>query len=281
VNVDACLAGYGGVVAVAAPWVLSRQPAMTTLPRLGVATWLTAAVSATLSWFGAAALLAAHPGAVARMVGFAVLLGLGGRVAWVAVGNWRDVRSGRARHVAALTLVGRRDHELGVTIVDSPQAAAYCLPGRAGGQVVLTSGAAAVLTARQLSAVLAHERAHLAGHHHALMSLSQAMSRLVPGLPLLRDVRTQVALLLEMRADDIAARRHGRRTVATAIAAMGASQALPATLGAGGADAAHRARRLLMPASARLRSRVGLAMTTAALAVGPLVALLPECPHPW
>jgi Zn-dependent protease with chaperone function len=280
-NVDACLAVYGGTAAVVTPWVLTRQPAMTTLPRLGVVTWLTAAVSVVGSWFAAAAFLAVQGPAFPRLAGLALLGVLGGRCVWVTARTWREVRTGRARHRAALALVGRPDGRLGVTIVDSPQPAAYCLPGQAGGVVVVTSGAATVLSPSELSAVLAHERAHLAGRHHALTSVCQALSHLVPRLPLLREVRRQVALLLEMRADDVAARRHGRRTVASAIAAMGMNPVHPAALGAGGADAARRAQRLLTPVSTHNRSRVHLSLIAAALAAGPLGMLLSECPHPW
>ncbi len=73
-------------------------------------------------------------------------------------------------HAQAAPIVGRR---LPVTspggdpavVLDDPRPAAYCVPGRPG-TIVLTSGALAVLDPAQLAAVLAHERAHLAGRHH-------------------------------------------------------------------------------------------------------------------
>jgi Zn-dependent protease with chaperone function len=47
----------------------------------------------------------------------------------------------------------------------------YCVPGRLP-TIVVTTGALAVLEPEQLAAVLAHERAHLAGRHHLLLAVT-------------------------------------------------------------------------------------------------------------
>jgi Peptidase family M48 len=72
--------------------------------------------------------------------------------------------------------------------------------------VILTTAAAQALDADQLDAVLAHERAHLAGRHHRLLALARIGREVFPFLPLMRDAEQQVARLVELHADDAATR---------------------------------------------------------------------------
>jgi bla regulator protein blaR1 len=281
VTVDACLAGYGLGMAMVAPRLLARQTAPGHAPRLAVAAWLAAAAAVLGAWLGAAISLADHPGAVARGVGVALLVGLPTRVLWVCAVIWWVTRSRRMSHIQAAALLGRRDADLGVIVVDSREPAAYCVPTLRGGVVVVTTAARSALSPRQLRAVLAHEHAHLRGHHHLLISLGQAMSRAIPALPLFRQLGVELTRLLEMRADDAAAKLHGRRTVATAIAAMGARPSPAGTLGAGGPAALQRALRLTQPNTATPLRRIALAATATAVAASPYLATLAPCPHPW
>lgn len=280
-NVDACLAAYGVVVAIAAPYLLGRRSAIEAAPRLGVAAWLLAAASALAAWLMAGISLAYHPGAAARTVGLAILGALSARLIWAWLVTWHRTRSSRARHTQAAILLGRRDPAIGAVVVDSPEAAAYCLPHAGGGMVVVTTGARAVLSVGELNAVLSHERAHLDGRHHLLIGVGQVLARALPVPRLFGELGRQVPRLLEMHADDAAARLHGADTVATAIARMSSPSAPSSALGAGGPAAVVRALRLTRTGPAPLRSRVALAATTIALAVGPFLATLPACPHPW
>ncbi len=93
---------------------------------------------------------------------------------------------------------------------------------------MLTSGALAVLDPAQLTAVLAHERAHLAGRHHLLIALIRALAASFPAVPLFTQGHAEVARLAEMRADDAAARRSGRPALVAALLAMGTGAAVPA-----------------------------------------------------
>ena len=137
-------------------------------------------------------------------------------------------------------------------VLDTPQPAVYCVPGRPA-TIVLTTGALAVLDEPQLLAVLAHEHAHLAGRHHLLVTLGKAARAGFPGVPLFTRGADEVARLAEMRADDVAAGRSGRVTLLQALVAMGTGQplaapsaALAATGGAvdrAGAQAARPAQR--------------------------------------
>ncbi|MDZ4266075.1 MAG: M56 family metallopeptidase, partial [Mycobacterium sp.] len=85
-------------------------------------------------------------------------------------------------------------------VIDAPQKAAYCLGGRTG-TIVITSAALAALERPHLDAVLAHERAHLAGRHHLLLSVTRALTAGLPRMRLFTVAHTEVARLLEMCAD--------------------------------------------------------------------------------
>lgn len=278
-SVDPCLAAYGGVVAILAPSLLARL-GVDGSPRLGLAAWFIAATSAVMAWLGAALSLTHHPGQIAPGVGAGLLAGLSARLVWVTLRTWWENRVRRGRHAEAAVLLGRLDSDLGALIVDSPQPAAYCLPGPRGGMVVVTTGATSILTRPQLRAVLSHERAHLDGRHHVLLYLGRVLSRAFWPLPPFRQVGAEVARLVEMRADDAAARVHGRWTVAAAIATLGTSRAPTFALGAG-ERAAARALRLSLPPGASRTNRLALAATALLLAAGPFLAAVPQCPHPW
>lgn len=280
-NVDACVAAFGVAAATATPFLLSRYSGIEDTPRLGVAAWLLAAVSVLGSWLAAGVSLAHHPGAVAQAVGMALLGGLSVRLLWAWIVTWRATRSSRARHVQAATLLGRRDPATGAVVVDSPEPAVYCLPRPGGGLVVVTTGARAALSVPELDAVLAHERAHLDGRHHLLIGIGHALARALPLPGLFREVGRQVPRLLEMRADDAAARLHGADMVVAAIASMSSRMTPAGALGAGGPAASVRALRLTGTKPTALRGRVILVATAITLAVGPFLATLPPCPHPW
>jgi len=279
-SIDACLAAYGLVAAITLPYVLERQP-IERLPRLGVAAWLLATVSVLASWLAAGLTLAIHHDVLSRAFGIGLVVVVGTRLGWALVRTWWVTRQRRAIHADAAAILGHHDRVLGAVVLDSPEPAAYCLPRSGGGLVVVTTGAASRLSLRQLLAVLEHERAHLDGHHHLLLGLGQALSRVVPGLRLFRRLGDQVHRLLEMQADDAAARIHGPRTVASAIAAMGAASAPLGAMGMGDSTATARVLRLIGDDRGRGPRQFVTLLAVAALALAPYLALLPNCPHPW
>jgi Zn-dependent protease with chaperone function len=151
-------------------------------------------------------------------------------------------------------------------VLDAPQPAAYCVPGRPA-TIVLTTAALAILDADQLTAVLAHERAHLAGRHHLLTSLTRGLAAVFPAVPLFTRGPLEVARLAELRADDAAARRSGRRTLVAALLAMGTGAAVPAAaLAATGGATAARVQRLLDPPGRTARGVLALMTVTLLLA---------------
>ncbi|MCG5215923.1 M56 family metallopeptidase, partial [Streptosporangium soli] len=176
-------------------------------------------------------------------------------------------RGERRRHAEALALLGRHDGRLGALVVDYEERMAYCLPGR-NGQTVITTGALRSLAAEQVAAVLAHERAHLRGRHHLVLAGAETLTRAFPRVPLFERARTEIARLIELLADDVAARRHPRIHLAAALVSLATGRVPAFALGAGGATALTRVRRMLNPGAplARRERLAGL------LAVGVLLA---------
>lgn len=167
----------------------------------------------------------------------------------------------RRQQATALRLLGRTDHELGAVVIEDPQAAAYCVPGRAR-RIVLTTAAYERLTSTQLRAVLAHERAHLNGKHALLRTLGTLPARLLPGLPATRDAAHAVTRLLEYRADDAACRHAPRITLAEALLKL-ATPASTSVLNAAGTATADRITRLLRSSGHANGPRLGTVVSTA------------------
>lgn len=166
--------------------------------------------------------------------GLTLSVGLVVALAW----SWVRVARIRRRHRDLLALVAREDAELpGVLILDHPLTVAYCLPGLRA-QVVLSSGALSTLSAREVSAVLAHERTHARERHDLVLLPFAALGRLLPRIRLVAVAAEAVALLVEMRADEGACRAHGAGSLAHALRRVAVSPP-PGAIGIadGGVDA--------------------------------------------
>ncbi|HEU5332661.1 MAG TPA: M56 family metallopeptidase [Actinocrinis sp.] len=211
---------------------------------------------------------------------------LAARICFCLVATVAAARLRRRAHAAVLRLCGRPDGALNVTVLEHDQAASYCLPGR-GGRIVVTSKAIQLLTADQLSAVLAHERAHLRGRHHLLITFAAALRRAVPRVRLIAYTDREVRRLVELLADDAAARDHGALTVATALAVLGAGHVPGGALGVvEGPSALARIARLAGPSAGLSRRRAALSGAVLAAAVtvpvllagGSVAVLMRHCP---
>ncbi|MFB7513270.1 M56 family metallopeptidase [Streptomyces sp. NPDC056144] len=268
-NAAPALLGYAAVVGAVAPHVLVRSAWPHRAPGLGVALWLALIVSFVLTVVLAVAQLASVDGHVhAGLAGLGELLHacgvgigagidlgdvlrpvssvtgldlatsllpLGALAAFLGAFALRLLRGGalRARHRDRLDKVGVRSARLGATVLPHEAPAAYCLPGFRP-RVVVSDGAVRLLTPGQLGAVLAHERAHVAGRHHLLLAAARAFSAVVPWLPLARRAREQMPVLVEMLADDRALRSHRREELATAMYELAAGRAPKGALAAHG-----------------------------------------------
>lgn len=298
----ACLLLYSIAVCIVGPPVLCRLTRAGHAPRCGAAAWLIAIASVLISWFSAALLTVAdlftglehRVGVLASCLAFLcdVLLGHAGRgpqvllvaaavggVVAVSVTAVRLVRSFislrvRTRdHVDAVRLVGRQISDDGVFLVDSPERIAYCASGRLS-VIVVTTGAVAALDADQFAAVLAHERAHLAGRHHLVAGALRSIAAVFPRFALMTRGATEVSRMLEMCADDAAVRRFGHNTLLSGL--MSLAGTTPAgSLAAAGVATLSRAERLAVPATSRMRirTRVALISASAMIAGSPVAAM--------
>ncbi|GAB3492945.1 M56 family metallopeptidase [Nocardiopsis coralliicola] len=271
-------------------------------PRAMLAAWLAATAAWLLSWAAFLLLVAIEAlgpglkgfltacvtlaqaihrngGALLLPVLAAAAAGLLLRFTWVSVR--RAIRSAQWRrsHVSGLDAAGRTAVVEGhrVHLVPRSRPEVYCLPGDRA-CVVVTQGAVDALTPRELRAVLAHERAHLTGRHHAMVGWVRLLNTAFPGVPLLAAAEEETAVLVEWAADDRAVRAAGPAALAHALGAMaGARTAAPeATLGVLGACPVQRVRRLLTPLPAPRHRTLRRIMAAAAVcaAAAPLVLLL-------
>lgn len=178
-------------------------------------------------------------------------------------------RRDRRRTRDALALVAHEDVALGATLVEADVAAAYCLPGRHG-RIVLTTGAVRSLDADELAAVIAHERAHLREHHHLAVAAANGLATAFRGVPLFSAAASEIARLVELRADDAAASDTDNVSVAAALVALAGMRTPKAALAAAACGGAARVTRLLSPATP-----VGVARRSAVLTVLTVVTLAP------
>jgi Zn-dependent protease with chaperone function len=293
-------------------------------PRLGLAAWLAAIASVLALALAALGLLARTaadgwpsfarsvcetvttgvcPPAVYRSaayeLGLAAVAFLGG-ITLIVLGcrygrSLRRASISTREHAEAARIVGRRAAGPDAAFVlDAARPAVYCVPGRPP-TIVLTTGALAVLDPEQLAAVLAHERAHLAGRHHLMLAATRSLAAVAPFVPLFARGSAEVARLAEMRADDAAARRaggrpgdepgreprieRGRRALLTALLAMAAGAApapVPASwLPATGGVVAARVRRLAEPPAPARLACYGLTLAACTVAIAAAAVLVP------
>jgi Zn-dependent protease with chaperone function len=159
----------------------------------------------------------------------------------------------RRRHRILLSLIAHDDPGVpGVRVVDHPGAAAYCLPGLRS-EVVVSAGTLTLLDADELTAVLAHEAAHVRERHDLVLLPFIALNWALPWLSVVRNAHSSVALLIEMAADDRARRYCSPRRLATALLRFGTAGVVPApngAMGAGGEQVMARVNRLIKPGAA-------------------------------
>ena len=281
----ALLALYAGAARLTgAGWTLHAPgPALLLWQALGLAAGLLAlelAATVALAPLGATHVraLAAVPAPVpwwawlAGVAGLAVLLRLG---AVLLSSTVRTLRA-RHRHRVLVDLVATRNPLLrGTHVVDHDVPVAYCLPGLRP-RVVVSRGVLTALDEDELRAVLEHELAHVVQRHDLVVLPFVALGATFPWLAPVRRAQEQVALLVEVLADDQAVRRHDRRVLARALCKVGGAGAPAGGLGAGGTSGVlQRAARLLEPPAPLPALRTGLVLATAAaVALLPAVGLL-------
>jgi Zn-dependent protease with chaperone function len=298
------LVSYAIAAAALGAWWLARASWPRRMPRLGIAAWQVLTVTTIVSVLVAGTLAAApclptrsnwnamtelrehyaSPGRVViGLIAAGVTVTVIARMTWAITAAMALARSRRAHHDEALALLGRPGPVPGMMVLENDRPAVYCVPGRK--RIVCTTGALDRLDRPQLQAVLAHEHAHLAGRHHLVIMLARVLERAFPGIQFLATAADEIGCLVEMAADDSAARQVPRLALARALLALATSNAPAGVLNAAGTAGAQRIRRLLETprphGSARRKAGFAVTLLTApvlALAA-PAVALLlaPQC----
>lgn len=270
--------------------LLVRITAQGRAPRLAIVAWLTAVATVLGCSLAAVALLlveaaghrdsilVGHAGVSVQIVAAAAVAIATGGLVIVGVRIARALARMRAHtfaHADAVRLVGRSDGG-DVVVIAASEPAAYCVAGRPPA-IVVTTAALTALDHAQLAAVVAHERAHLTGRHAYIVAAVRGLSAALPRIRLLATAATHIGSLLEMCADDAAARRHGREPLLGGLMALAGAVTPAHSLAASGVAVLARAERLSDPPRAltRIRNRIALVGTATTMAATPaLIAAL-------
>ncbi|MDT0439856.1 MULTISPECIES: M56 family metallopeptidase [Streptomyces] len=163
-----------------------------------------------------------------------------------------------------------------LVVLEGERADAWWMSGATPGLVV-TTGALRRLKGRQLDAVLAHEKGHARARHDWLLHCSSALADGFPQVPVFAAFRDEMHRLVELAADDMASRRHGRLTTALALVELNEDRGVFGSAPAGQAHVPQRVHRLLTPPDRLTPTRrLGLTATAALVPVVPvLVAFVP------
>ncbi|MGI5134824.1 M56 family metallopeptidase [Streptomyces sp. CA-106110] len=303
--VPAALLLLGALTAVLAPRLLARADWPDREPVVALWVWqcvvaavlVCCALSMTLSAAAAWAAVRDHVFATAPVsvvdayalgsgsmwaAATAVALACGG--AWSAAMLVREVARARARRrqsraellVRAPLLPGEETRRDRLVVLEGERAEAWWLSG-ATPQLVVTTEALRRLKGKQLDAVLAHEQGHARARHDWLLHSSAALANGFPQVPVFAAFRDEMHRLVELAADDMASRRHGRLTTALALVELNEDRGVFGPCPTPQAHVPHRVHRLLtppdrLPAAQRLR----LTATAALVPVIPvLVAFVP------
>jgi Zn-dependent protease with chaperone function len=211
----------GAVAVVAAAWsvpvALVLAGVTVFLPTSGLTIDVAHLIGACLGRLRAA--YGTPAGAGIATAGQVLTAGMVLRGAWTGARVVRRRRAERRRHRLLVRWAGAHVPELPAVVLEQAEAAAYAVGG-AQRTIVVTRGIVDLLSGPELSAVLAHEHAHLAARHHRLITAAGLVAHALPMVPLLRDAPGRVGRLLEMDADELAAAHHEPRVIASALVAV-------------------------------------------------------------
>lgn len=249
----AVAAGTGFVLAVLGLFIVAQLPPV-----------------AVLGGWSPVALRAAQPvPALAAALGAAIVLVLLGSALF------RAARGGSELLRAAIACRRLGPDADGLVVIEDDEPEAYAVPGM-GGRIVVSTAMLNALSTDERHVLLAHEAAHLAGHHHLYLQFADLAAAANPPL---RSTARSLRLAVERDADEAAAAEVGdRRLVARALARAGLAKAVarrrpqpPTRVVLAGADTSimQRTRALLAPAPRPRRGLVaGLLLLTVVSVVG-------------
>lgn len=228
------LAGLALLLPLLAPLLLARSTWQLTYPRLALGAWLVAfiggcGVSAYL--LGVVIARAVETDATAPPAGAIVLtltawglLGAVGAATALVVARAEPLVSSQRRDLRLLAplATSRRTHgRFTVVSFDSCEPLAFT-GSPLSGEVYISSGLAQILPADKLDAIIEHELVHLRHWHGPIVRLAEINAACLPGrLRAGREFKRAALLLVELIADDAAARRVGPARYANTLLAMG------------------------------------------------------------
>lgn len=244
-TITVALVGYALLISTVGSRLLQRSQWSRRAPHLGIASWIALEASIVLCFalVGAALTLGpSHlnvdlaalvdacvrsfsrqnrtPATAAGWLAGAALLASGvSRLIWVGLRQLRRNRAARRRKAWTADLLGRTDVVPGAVVIPHDDAVAFCIPGNRR-RIVLTSATLELLDRAQMEAVLAHERAHLRGRHHLVLGIARTLVTAFPFVPAFRRAMDEVAVLVEIVADDAARRAHGAGSLGQALGAL-------------------------------------------------------------
>ncbi|HEY1829243.1 MAG TPA: M56 family metallopeptidase [Acidimicrobiales bacterium] len=223
-------------------------------PRMAVLVWQSLGLSAAIAFIGSGLCVAVARfhvgffGGIARLgaglldghplrglglpdaLGLTLAADLAIVLAFVALATvWKTLRV-RARHRLLVNLIARvNPGHPGTMLIEDPRAVAYCVPG-IHPRIVVTTGALAALSGEELAAVLDHERGHIHGRHGLVLLPMTRLWDLFRFIPYATLAPEAMRELLEMAADDHAARRHNPAALASALLRLATPDTLPAAV---------------------------------------------------
>jgi Zn-dependent protease with chaperone function len=272
--------------------MLARASWSMRAPRAAVVLWQSVAVAAVLSAFSAGIAIASRlfvpaldgrpvtdevralgfPLWLAYVTVFAITLLIGARLVIAVLQVAIATRRRRAHHRMLVDLLGAAGTGH-LRIIDVSEPLAYCLPG-VRSRVVVSKGALNMLSDKEITAILRHERAHLRARHDLVLEMFTAVHAAFPRFVRSARALDAVRLLVEMLADDAAVRVAGPTPLARALVACAAGPTPSGALAAGGPSTVARVRRLsgrgnslAVATTAYLAAAAILVVPTVALAV--------------
>lgn len=222
------LAALALATVVLSPALLALRPWQLRRPRTALTLWFAsfalgmalaaAAVGSTILIALASSGHSTATDALAAPLSAWVLLGLMGAVIGLVL-TAAGSSGWEANHRADLAL--SRQEKDGFTLVrfHGSRPDAYAIPGPHP-EIFLSSDLEERLTGPELTAVIAHEYAHLRQRHFTALRIAELNAVCVPFLPAGRALSRTTRLLVELAADDAAARQVGPAHLANALSRL-------------------------------------------------------------
>lgn len=215
------------------PFGLADRPELRRTPKAMLWLWQSLAVGGIVAALGAGMLALKnwlHPGvslseSLASVIAGGLAVMVVGRLILTGHRVGRHLRAIRARHRELVDVLGRADalddsSHSDLRMIEVPLPVAYCLPGWRDSRIVVANRAVQLLSSDQLSAVLAHERAHLAGRHDLLAEGFTVLQRAFPQAIAGRLAQQEVEILIELLADRVATRQVATSDLLSALEQM-------------------------------------------------------------